>query len=172
QRVMIAMSLACDPALLIADEPTTALDVTIQAQITDLVNRLKDRLGMAIIWITHDLGVVAGLVDRVIVMYAGFIVESAPVFDLYKRTSHPYTLGLLRSMPSIHATMETNRLMPVEGTPPDLYLEPTRCPFAPRCQFAEERCWQANPPLQQVSHNHHSACWRWEDVQAAGAHGR
>ena len=115
QRIMIAMSLACNPSVLIADEPTTALDVTIQAQIIDLVNRLREQFGMATIWITHDLGVVAGLVDRVIVMYAGFIVEAASVLDLYKKTSHPYTLGLLRSIPSIHATIATDRLIPDRG---------------------------------------------------------
>ena len=168
QRIMIAMSLACNPSVLIADEPTTALDVTIQAQIVDLVNRLRQQFGMATIWITHDLGVVAGLVNRVIVMYAGFIVETASVFDLYKKTSHPYTLGLLRSIPSIHATIASDRLIPIEGAPPDLLQEPVHCPFAPRCQFAVEQCWQENPPLQRVAPEHHSACWRWEEVRADG----
>ena len=168
QRIMIAMSLACNPSVLIADEPTTALDVTIQAQIIDLVKRLSNQFGMATIWITHDLGVVAGLVNRVIVMYAGFIVETAPVLDLYKMTSHPYTLGLLQSIPSLHATIATDRLIPIEGAPPDLLQEPVHCPFAPRCQFAVEHCWQENPPLQRVASNHYSACWRWQDVRATG----
>ena len=169
QRIMIAMSLACNPSVLIADEPTTALDVTIQAQIVDLVNRLRKQFGMATIWITHDLGVVAGLVNRVIVMYAGFIVETASVFDLYKKTSHPYTLGLLQSIPSLHATIATDRLIPIEGAPPDLLLEPVHCPFAPRCKFAVEQCWQENPPLKRVASQHYSACWRAEDVRAMGA---
>ena len=169
QRIMIAMSLACNPSVLIADEPTTALDVTIQAQIIDLVNRLREQFGMATIWITHDLGVVAGLVDRVIVMYAGFIVETASALDLYKKTSHPYTLGLLQSIPSIHATIATDRLIPIEGSPPDLLLEPVHCPFAPRCKFAVEKCWQENPPLQRVASDHDAACWRREDVRAVGA---
>ena len=167
QRVMIAMSLACNPSVLIADEPTTALDVTIQAQIIDLVNRLKTKLGMAIIWITHDLGVVAGLVDKMIVMYAGFIVETGPVFDLYKRTSHPYTLGLLESMPSVNSTVASDRLTPIEGAPPDLLQGASHCPFAPRCRFVVDRCWQENPPLQKVSSDQYSACWRWEDVRDA-----
>ncbi len=169
QRIMIAMSLACNPSVLIADEPTTALDVTIQAQIIDLVNRLREQFGMATIWITHDLGVVAGLVDKVIVMYAGFIVEAASVLDLYKKTSHPYTLGLLQSIPSIHATIATDRLIPIEGAPPDLLQEPVHCPFAPRCQFAVDQCWQEIPPLQRVAAGHLAACWRWEDVRATGA---
>ncbi|MCY3899062.1 MAG: ABC transporter ATP-binding protein [Caldilineaceae bacterium] len=166
QRIMIAMSLACNPSVLIADEPTTALDVTIQAQIIDLVKRLSQQFGMATIWITHDLGVVAGLVNRVIVMYSGFIVESAAVLDLYKNTSHPYTLGLLQSLPSLHTTIAADRLIPIEGAPPDLLQEPVHCPFAPRCQFAVEHCWQENPPLQRVASNHDSACWRWQDVRA------
>ncbi len=134
-----------------------------------LVNRLREKFGMATIWITHDLGVVAGLVDRVIVMYAGFIVESASVLDLYKKTSHPYTLGLLQSIPSIHATIATDRLIPIEGSPPDLLLEPVHCPFAQRCKFAVEKCWQKNPPLQRVASDHDAVCWRWEDVRAMGA---
>ena len=163
QRIGIAMALACDPALLIADEPTTALDVTVQAQITELVNDLKQKLGMAIIWITHDLGVVAGLVEKVFVMYAGGIVEMAPVRQLYKETSHPYTLGLLESIPTLEATEE--RLIPIEGNPPDLLKEPVYCPFAPRCRFAAERCWQEMPLLQQVGTEHFSACWFWEEAR-------
>ncbi len=163
QRIGIAMALTCDPTLLIADEPTTALDVTIQAQITELVARLQHQLGMAIIWITHDLGVVAGLVEKVIVMYAGHIVEMAPVRDLYKNTSHPYTLGLLESIPTIETNVD--RLIPIAGSPPDLHKEPTTCPFSPRCRFAVDRCYEENPPLTVIAENHFSACWRWEDVQ-------
>lgn len=164
QRVVIAMALSCNPSLLIADEPTTALDVTIQAQIIELVNKLKEQLGMAIIWITHDLGVVAGLVKKVVVMYSGFMVEYAPVRDLYKNTSHPYTLGLLESLPKIDASQK-KRLIPIEGLPPDLLKKPTHCPFAPRCRFAIEKCWKELPPLQSVAPDHYAACWRWQDVR-------
>lgn len=159
QRVMIAMGLSCNPQLLIADEPTTALDVTIQAQIIDLVERLKQELGMAIIWITHDLGVVAGMAERVIVMYSGFIVEEASVEDLYAAPHHPYTLGLLRSIPRLDEA-QRERLVPIDGLPPDLLDPPSHCPFAPRCEFVVERCWEANPPLEYVSDGHASACWR------------
>ncbi len=158
QRVMIAMGLSCNPQLLIADEPTTALDVTIQAQIVDLVERLKQELGMAIIWITHDLGVVAGMADRVLVMYAGFIVEKASVDDLYGRPLHPYTLGLLRSVPRLDLGRR-KRLVPIEGLPPDLLDPPTHCPFAPRCEFAVDKCWQENPPLETIQPGHEVACW-------------
>jgi oligopeptide transport system ATP-binding protein len=158
QRVMIAMGLSCNPQLLIADEPTTALDVTIQAQIVDLVGRLKNELGMAIIWITHDLGVVAGMAERVLVMYSGFIVEEASVGDIYARPRHPYTLGLLRSIPRLDLGRQ-KRLVPIEGLPPDLLEAPTHCPFAPRCQFAFDKCWQENPPLEFVGNNHRAACW-------------
>ena len=163
QRVMIAMGLSCNPQLLIADEPTTALDVTIQAQIVDLVGRLKDELGMAIIWITHDLGVVAGMAQRVLVMYSGFIVEEAPVNDIYAQPFHPYTLGLLRSIPRLDLGRQ-KRLIPIEGLPPDLLDPPSHCPFAPRCAFASEKCWQENPPLETVAPNHKSACWNWRDL--------
>ena len=138
QRIGIAMALTCNPALLIADEPTTALDVTIQAQITELVVALQKKLRMAIIWITHDLGVVANLVEKVAVMYGGHIVELAPVRDLYKKTSHPYTIGLLESIPSMEATED--RLVPIKGSPPDLHREPKSCPFAPRCRYVIDRC--------------------------------
>lgn len=166
QRIMIAMSLTCNPSILIADEPTTALDVTIQAQIVDLVLRLKEKLGMSIIWITHDLGVIAGMVDKVIVMYAGYIVESAKVRDLYHNTSHPYTLGLLQSLPKVHLKRERQRLIAIEGLPPDLTIKPTHCPFAPRCRFAIEKCWQEVPPLYESGPDHYSACFRWEEVRA------
>lgn len=158
QRVMIAMGLSCNPQLLIADEPTTALDVTIQAQIVDLVGRLKNELGMAIIWITHDLGVVAGMAERVLVMYSGFIVEEAPVDQIYARPRHPYTLGLLRSIPRLDLGRQ-KRLVPIEGLPPDLLEAPNHCPFAPRCQFVFDKCWQENPPLEFVGPNHRAACW-------------
>ncbi len=158
QRVMIAMALSCSPQILIADEPTTALDVTIQAQITDLVKRLRDELGMAIIWITHDLGVVAGLARRVMVMYGGYIIEEAEVKDLYANPSHPYTIGLLGSLPRVDEKKHT-RLYSIEGAPPVLYSKPTACPFAPRCKWAMERCWNENPQLEPVDSKHNIACW-------------
>jgi oligopeptide transport system ATP-binding protein len=158
QRVMIAMALSCSPQILIADEPTTALDVTIQAQITDLVKRLRDELGMAIIWITHDLGVVAGLAKRVLVMYGGKIIEESEVVDLYANPSHPYTIGLLGSLPRVDEKEHT-RLFSIEGAPPVLYQKPHACPFAPRCKWAMERCWKENPPLETVSADHRVACW-------------
>jgi oligopeptide transport system ATP-binding protein len=164
QRIMIAMALSCNPSILIADEPTTALDVTIQAQIVELVQRLQEELGMAIIWITHDLGVVAGMVDKVSVMYAGFIIEQGAVRDVYKKTSHPYTLGLLKSIPTIDAT-EKHKLYTIEGLPPDLLQEPNSCPFAPRCTFVIDKCLEENPPLKPVAPNHMAACWRWEEVR-------
>ncbi len=158
QRVMIAMALSCNPQILIADEPTTALDVTIQAQITDLVKRLRDNLGMAIIWITHDLGIIAGLAQRVIVMYGGFIIEEAEVKELYANPRHPYTIGLLRSLPRLDRK-ERTRLFSIEGLPPVLYQKPKACPFAPRCSYAIERCWQENPALDYVAPDHRVACW-------------
>ncbi len=158
QRVMIAMALACNPALLIADEPTTALDVTIQAQIVDLVKRLQDQLGMALIWITHDLGVVAGLAERVIVMYAGFIVEDALVDDLYENPRHPYTKALLRSLPRMDGS-PGEKLETIEGLPPDLIQLPRGCPFAPRCKYAKEICFEQNPPLEEIAPGHRLACW-------------
>lgn len=158
QRVMIAMGLSCNPQLLIADEPTTALDVTIQAQITDLVRQLKKEIGMAVIWITHDLGIVAGLADRVNVMYAGYIIESADVKDLYADPRHPYTLGLLGSIPRLDAERKT-RLTPIEGLPPDLIDMPPGCPFAPRCRYALDKCLAENPVLETVARRHAVACW-------------
>jgi oligopeptide transport system ATP-binding protein len=158
QRVMIAMGLSCNPQLLIADEPTTALDVTIQAQITDLVKRLRDEIGMAIIWITHDLGVVAGLADRVVVMYAGFIVEEAAVRDVYGDPRHPYTVGLLGSLPRLDA-QRIHRLTSIEGLPPDLIDLPAGCPFYARCKYRIERCVSENPPLAPVAPGHKIACW-------------
>jgi oligopeptide transport system ATP-binding protein len=164
QRVMIAMALSCNPSLLIADEPTTALDVTIQAQIVELVKQLQEKLGMAIIWITHDLGVVAGMVEKVAVMYAGFIVEMAPVHNLYLHHNHPYTLGLLESIPKVDQRKK-ERLATIKGLPPDLLEEPKQCPFAPRCPYAIEKCWQENPPLLPSGPNHATACWRWEEIR-------
>ena len=158
QRAMIAMALTCDPAVLIADEPTTALDVTIQAQIIDLVNRLQDKLGMAIIWITHDLGVVAGIAQRVNVMYGGYIVEQAAVDDLYANPQHPYTMGLLGSLPRLDIEQH-QKLASIDGLPPVLYEKPTCCPFAPRCAYRVDRCLQENPPLQFVGLHHYAACW-------------
>ena len=164
QRIGIAMGLSCNPSVLIADEPTTALDVTIQAQIMELVLKLKEQLGMSIIWITHDLGVVANLVDKVIVMYSGFIVESAPVNDLYKHTSHPYTKGLLESLPQL-AAQKNERLTPIPGNPPDQTREPDHCAFAPRCRYAIDRCWTEIPPLEAIAPDHLSACWRSEEIR-------
>jgi oligopeptide transport system ATP-binding protein len=158
QRVMIAMALSCSPQILIADEPTTALDVTIQAQITDLVKRLRDELGMAIIWITHDLGVVAGLADRVIVMYAGFIVEDAMVNELYENPLHPYTAALLRSLPRMDGS-PGEKLENIEGVPPDLVNFPKGCPFAPRCKYVMDKCLEENPPLEEILPQHSAACW-------------
>jgi peptide/nickel transport system ATP-binding protein/oligopeptide transport system ATP-binding protein len=162
QRVMIAIALSCDPKVLIADEPTTALDVTIQAQILDLVKRLRQELGMAIIWVTHDLGVVASLADRVMVMYSGFIVERADVKQLYGNPKHPYTMALLQTLPELEGE-RAERLESIEGQPPDQLRAPTSCPFAPRCSYAFDRCSQENPLLQNVSSQHEVACW-W-DVQ-------
>ena len=165
QRVMIAMGLACNPQVLIADEPTTALDVTIQAQIVELVKSLKEQIGMAIIWITHDLGVVAGLAERVLVMYAGKIVEEAEVHELYADPHHPYTIGLLRSVPRLDMG-KSKRLIPIEGLPPDLIDYPVGCAFAPRCEYRTEKCEKEAPSIEQVSPTRRVACWHWETVVA------
>ncbi len=159
QRVMIAMALACSPKILIADEPTTALDVTIQAQIVDLVKKLRETLGMAIIWITHDLGVIAGLAHRVMVMYAGYVVERAPVEELYDNPLHPYTRGLLGSLPRVDIQSDAD-LVNIEGMPPDLLQKPVGCPFAPRCKWAFNRCLAENPTLVDLG-GHEVACW-WD----------
>ncbi len=169
QRVMIAMALSCNPQILIADEPTTALDVTIQAQIVELVKRLRDELGMAIIWITHDLGIIAGLAQRVIVMYGGFIIEEAPVKELYAHPEHPYTLGLIGSLPRVDEAGH-HRLVSIEGQPPVLFERPEQCPFAPRCKYAIDRCWKENPALAMVGTDHHlTACW--VDTKTGSARG-
>ena len=149
QRVMIAMALACAPQILIADEPTTALDVTIQAQIVGLAIRLREELGMAIIWITHDLGVVASIAHRVAVMYGGFIIEEAQIRDLYANPRHPYTIGLLGSLPQIQE-QGRKRLYSIEGMPPMLYQKPHSCPFSPRCRWVTDRCRMENPLLEPV----------------------
>jgi oligopeptide transport system ATP-binding protein len=159
QRVMIAMALSCSPQILIADEPTTALDVTIQAQIVELVKRLRDELGMTVIWITHDLGIIAGLAQRVIVMYGGYIIEEAPVKELYAHPEHPYTIGLMGSLPRVDEKGH-HRLVSIEGQPPILYERPNYCPFVPRCKYAIERCSKENPALEMINQDHHrTACW-------------
>jgi oligopeptide/dipeptide ABC transporter ATP-binding protein len=149
QRVMIAMALALEPKLMIADEPTTALDVTIQAQVLELIARLTTETGTSLILITHDLGVVAGMTDRINVMYAGFIVETATTGDLFESPSHPYTVGLLHSMPRVD-DREGEPLIPIEGRPPDMRNAPTGCPFAPRCAWRLDVCWTDNPSLEPV----------------------
>jgi oligopeptide transport system ATP-binding protein len=169
QRVMIAIALALQPKLLIADEPTTALDVTIQAQVLDLLQRLAAEFGTAVILITHDLGVVAGMTRRINVMYAGYVVESATTADLFARPRHPYTVGLLHSMPRLDA-QPGEPLIPIEGTPPDLRHPPKGCPFAPRCAWRVERCWVEMPDLEPIdagaeivmtgpNATHRAACW-------------
>ena len=158
QRVMIAMGLICHPQLLIADEPTTALDVTIQAQILDLMKDLQKKTGMGIIFITHNLGVVADICDKVSVMYAGKIVEQGPVDDIFYEPAHPYTKGLLRSMPRVDAE-SYERLIPIEGTPVDMLNPPEGCPFAPRCEHCMKICLKKMPPYVEVGEKHRSACW-------------
>jgi oligopeptide/dipeptide ABC transporter ATP-binding protein len=160
QRVMIAMALSCNPKLLIADEPTTALDVTIQAQIIELVKQLRDEFGMAIIWITHDLGVVAGIADTIQVMYGGRIMERGKVKEVFSNTSHPYTKGLLNSLPRLDQS-SGHKLIQIEGQPPDMRVEPKGCPFVPRCPLRQDKCEQM-PPLMQVPDgppDHSIACW-------------
>jgi len=164
QRAMIAMGLSCEPKLLIADEPTTALDVTIQAQIIDLVKKLQDELGMAIMWITHDLGVVAELAQNINVMYAGSIIETGKIRSIYKETKHPYTIGLLGSLPRLDDSPGTE-LMSIPGLPPDLLALPNGCPFAARCGYKIEQCLTEKPPLMEIDGKDHAvACWRWEDI--------
>jgi oligopeptide transport system ATP-binding protein len=171
QRAMIAMALSCDPALLIADEPTTALDVTIQAQIIRLMKRLKTELGMSLIWITHDLGVVARLADRVLVMYAGRIVEEAAVRSFYAAPRHPYSRGLLGSLPDLDADIDRT-LQPIPGQPPDLSRLGDGCAFAPRCAFAVDRCLREIPPLVGSAKDPRMrvACWRADEIGGAHAH--
>jgi oligopeptide/dipeptide ABC transporter ATP-binding protein len=156
QRVMIAMALACNPMILIADEPTTALDVTIQAQILELIAKLQQELGMAVLLITHDLGVVAETAHRVAVMYAGRVVEEAKVVELFERPRHPYTAGLLRSRPRLD--VEDGRLVPIEGSVPDALHQPSGCAFHPRCPLALARCRSEDPPLAETA-GRRFACW-------------
>lgn len=158
QRAMIAMSLICHPKLIIADEPTTALDVTIQAQILELMKDLKSKIGMSTILITHDLGVVADLCDRIYVMYGGTIVESGSVEDIFYNAKHPYTWGLLKSIPNPKSDIK-EKLNPIEGTPPDLLKPPTGCPFAPRCEHAMKICVDNPPEKFNISKGHTAACW-------------
>jgi len=167
QRVVIAIAIACTPKIIIADEPTTALDVTVQAQIIELFKELRDALGVAVIWITHDLGVVAGIAERVLVMYGGRPVEIAQVTDLYKSPKHPYTLGLLGALPSLEAK-ESKRLVSIKGTPPDLLIPLKHCPFAWRCDYAFDRCWEEIPPLISVGDKHQAACFF--DIEEGGPH--
>lgn len=163
QRAMIAMALSCTPQILIADEPTTALDVTIQAQIIELVKRLQDQFGMAIIWVTHDLGIVAGLTRRVNVMYAGSLIETGPVKKIYSNPSHPYTVGLLASLPSLNR-QSGQKLFSIKGEPPNLIGMNDSCPFAPRCTYVTERCMHEIPPLEPIEQDHYVACWEKEKV--------
>ncbi len=158
QRVVIAIAIACTPQIIIADEPTTALDVTVQAQIVDLFKRLRDALGVAVIWITHDLGVVAGIAERVMVMYGGRPAEIAPVQDLYEHPQHPYTVGLLGALPRLDSR-ESKRLVSIKGAPPDMLIPFEHCPFAWRCEFAFQRCWEEIPPLIKVGVEHQASCY-------------
>jgi peptide/nickel transport system ATP-binding protein/oligopeptide transport system ATP-binding protein len=163
QRVMIAIALACDPKVLIADEPTTALDVTIQAQILELMKELRDKLGMAVIWITHDLGVIAGIADRVMVMYGGQVVEHAPVRELFGNPGHPYTKALLKTIPKIIGERE-KRLTIIEGQPPIMTAAPAACPFLDRCDAVIPRCSQQNPMRYDVGEGHDVACFHAEGL--------
>ena len=158
QRVMIAMMLACNPKLLIADEPTTALDVTIQAQIVDLVLEIRKKIKMSLIWITHDLGVVANVADRVLVMYGGTIVEEADVDRLYEHPQHPYTMALLAALPNVNQR-RSSRLKAIPGAPPIIMSELVGCPFAPRCEFVIDRCHQERPLLENICPIHKAACF-------------
>lgn len=169
QRVMIAIALSCDPKVLIADEPTTALDVTIQAQILELVRELRHKLGMAIVWITHDLGVIAGIADRAMVMYGGQIVEMAPVQDLFSRPNHPYTRALLKTIPRLNGE-RAPKLEVIEGQPPILRAEPSACAFRARCSVAMERCGRENPQRLSIAPGHDVACF-WDPATGGQRHG-
>jgi len=164
QRVMIAMAVSCRPKLLIADEPTTALDVTIQAQIVDLVKSLQQQLNMAVIWITHDLGLIARLAKWINVMYAGYIVERGPTKRIFKNPAHPYTIGLLGSLPGLDLTADQD-LNYIEGAPPDMIRLPAGCPFCPRCSYRAEPCTVERPELIDVEYGHLAACWNLDRVQ-------
>ncbi|GAB4335455.1 MAG: ABC transporter ATP-binding protein [Dehalococcoidia bacterium] len=167
QRVMIAMAMSCNPKLLLADEPTTALDVTIQAQILEVMNRLSQEFGTAVIIITHNLGVVARYADRVNVMYAGRVIETALAEELYGNPKHPYTVGLLNSVPRLDETRK-EKLVPIEGLPPDLAHLPPGCSFYERCTWRQERCKEEYPPWTLVGDKHYAACWEWERVKREG----
>lgn len=158
QRVVIAMALACNPKLLIADEPTTALDVTIQAQIIELLKELKEKISMSIIFITHDLGVISEICDKVAVMYAGNIIERGSIDDIFYNPKHPYTLGLLKSIPKINND-DHERLIPIEGNPVDLINPPKGCAFAPRCEYCMNICMEKIPPVYHVEDGHETSCW-------------
>ena len=164
QRIMIAIALSCNPRLLIADEATTALDVTIQAQILELMKDLTEQFGTALLMITHNLGVVARYADRVCVMYAGKIRESAPSEELYGNPRHPYTLGLLGSVPRLDAARESGKLTQIPGDVPDPTMMPSGCAFHPRCDYAVERCTQEDPQMEEVGTRHAAACWEWDGV--------
>jgi len=167
QRVMIAIALACEPKLLIADEPTTALDVTIQAQILELMMELKDKLGMAIIMITHDLGIVASMCDRIAVMYAGRIVETGTCDEIFYHPKHEYTKGLLESIPRLDSTKH-EKLIPIEGNPVDLLNPPEGCEFAPRCKNCMKICLRENPPRTDFSETHYAHCFMNQKVCMEG----
>ncbi len=171
QRVMIAIALACEPRLLIADEPTTALDVTIQAQILELMMELKDKLGMAIMMITHDLGVVASMCDHIAVMYAGNIVEYGTTDDIFYNPKHEYTKGLLRSIPRMDSR-EHERLIPIEGTPVDLLNPPKGCPFASRCDSCMQICLREKAPVTYFGDVHYTSCWMNQKAELEGGNGR
>ena len=168
QRVMIAIALACEPKLLIADEPTTALDVTIQAQILELMQELREKLGMSIIMITHDLGVVASMCEKIAVMYAGHIVEYGTTDEIFYQSSHEYTKGLIKSIPNLNAE-EITRLVPIEGQPVDLLNPPAGCPFAPRCGNCMKICLREMPPKTELSDTHYTYCWLRQKEEAEGA---
>lgn len=168
QRVMIAIALACEPKLLIADEPTTALDVTIQAQILELMQELRQKLGMSIIMITHDLGVVASMCEKIAVMYAGHIVEYGTTDEIFYQPSHEYTKGLIKSIPNLNAE-EITRLVPIEGQPVDLLNPPAGCPFAPRCGNCMKICLREMPPKTELSDTHYTYCWLRQKEEAEGA---
>lgn len=164
QRVMIAIAVACDPDIIIADEPTTALDVTVQAQIVDLMNRLSREYGIAVIWISHDLGVVAGIAERIMVMYGGTVVETGEIQTVYNHPRHPYTVGLLGALPKLHENVQ--ELVDISGTPPSLFSAPAKCPFEPRCPWAFDACRDDRPLLKDAGTEparsgfpHVSACW-------------
>jgi oligopeptide/dipeptide ABC transporter ATP-binding protein len=163
QRVMIAMALSCNPKLLLADEPTTALDVTIQAQILEIMARLSRELGTAVIIITHNLGVVARYANRINVMYAGKVIETGSSAEIFANPKHPYTVGLLKSVPRLDETRK-EKLEPIEGSPPDLVNLPKGCAFYPRCRWHVDKCLEEVPPLMMVAEKHFSACWEWERV--------